>query len=76
MSFKKDVLEKLSKIESQLAVNNKILETHERRSTNLEERVKPLEDSHIFFNKMAKVVSGLVALCAGIAAIYRYLLLK
>lgn len=73
MAFKKDVIEKLGKIESQLAVNNKILETHEQRSTDLHLRLKPLEDSHIFFNKLSKAIIALVGIIASIAAVYSYL---
>lgn len=76
MGFKKDVLDKLGKIESQLAVNNKILETHERRSTNLEERVIPLEQSHLFFNKLSKGMMALLGIIASCAAAYHYLLSK
>lgn len=74
MSFKKDVIQSLSKIEQQLAVNTEILDQHHKRSTMLEERVKPLEDGQMFFNKLVKVFMGLVTVTAGIAAAYKYLL--
>lgn len=81
--FKKEVMEKLSSIEFkvheiavQQGVNNKILEEHHRRSTNLEERVKPLEQSQVFFNKLAKTLLAVLAILASSATIYHYLLSK
>jgi len=83
MSFKKEVIEKLTSIEMkvheqaiQLGLNNRILDEHHKRSLNLEERVKPLEQSHVFFNKMSKVLLTVVGVLASIASIYRYLLSK
>ncbi len=73
MSFKKEVMEKLVKIEVQLGVNTEVLAEHQRRSTNLEERVKPLESSHVFFNKLAKAIIAFIAVIASIASIYSYL---
>lgn len=73
MSFKKEVIDRLGKIEQNMVINNQILAEHHRRSTNLEERVKPLEDSHIFFNKFAKIMAGIFSIVVGLAATYHYL---
>lgn len=80
MSFKKEVIDKLGSIESkqiehtvQLAVNNKILEDHTRRSTNLEARVLPIEQHVMFINKSMKVGMGLITVFATILAILRHL---
>ncbi len=87
MAFKKEVLDKLISIEEkahgiamkvheqtiQLSVNNKILDEHHKRSTHLEERIKPIEDSQIFFNKLAKALIACMGVLASAAAIYHYL---
>lgn len=66
MGFKKEVMDQLTKIEVQLGVNNTILAEHHKRSLMLEERITPLEHSHIFTTKLLK---GLVSLLAAVAAI-------
>lgn len=73
MSFKKEVVDKLVKIEIQLGVNNRILDEHHKRSTLMEERIKPLEASHVFFNKLSKAIIAFIAIIASIASIYSYL---
>lgn len=80
MSFKRDVLDKLDRIESKiteqainLAINNKVLDEHHKRSTHLEERVKPLEQSHVFTSKLLKAAMGLIALVAACASAYHYI---
>lgn len=73
MGFKKDVIVKLEKLTVEVALNNKILTDHHVRTSQIEARVVPLEASHIFFNKLAKAIMGLVTLIGGIAAIYKYL---
>lgn len=83
MGFKKEVLEKLDKIESKLveqsvnlALNNSVLTEHHKRSTQLEARVAPLESSHVFVNKLSKAIAAIIAMTAGIAASYHYFLSK
>lgn len=76
MSFKKDVIHRLDKINVELALNTKTLVDHHVRTSNIEARVVPLEHSHLFFNKLAKAVAGLIATGAGLAAIAHYLLTK
>lgn len=76
MAFKKEVIEKLDKINIELALNTRTLEEHHVRSSNLESRVKPLEESHVFFNKLAKALMAIVSICAGIAAILKFLVFK
>jgi len=41
------------------AVNNQTLIEHERRSTNLEERFKPIEADHIYLSRLGKTLMGL-----------------
>ncbi len=80
MDFEKIVLDKLDKIENkqvehtiELAKNTVILLEHHVRSSNLEARFKPLEASHIFWEKMARVVavgSTVITVLAGILTLY------
>lgn len=58
----KDVKDSVLKVTVQQAVDHTILKDHERRSTNLEERVKPLED-------MANFVRWLIAALVALGAI-------
>lgn len=83
MSFKREVLEKLDKIESRiteqvvnLALNTKVLDEHHKRSTQLEERVKPLEQSHLFTSKLLKAAMSTVAIVAACASAYHYIFTK
>ncbi len=73
MGFKKEVLTKLSAIDTQLALNNQILGEHHKRSTQLEARVAPLEHAHIFTNKLLKMLLSLTALIAALASAYHYI---
>lgn len=72
MTFQKDVLGRLEKISIQLAVNTKILDEHQRRSTQLEERFKPIEEHVVFVNKLAKIIAATAALGASFAGIIGY----
>lgn len=72
MSFQKEVITKLEKINVQLAINTRILDEHQKRSTQMEERFKPVEDHVIFVNKLAKIVTATAALGASFAGIYGY----
>lgn len=72
MSFKKEVILRLEKIDQNLVINNHILDEHQKRSTQLEARVVPLEQSHIFVNKLAKVLVGLATLGAGLVSILHF----
>lgn len=47
------------------AVHNQILSEHQRRSTQLEERFKPIEGAYVFASKAAILV-GLLATVAGL----------
>ncbi len=62
MDFNKIVLAKLDKIEEnqtahtvQLAINTQVLTEHHKRSTNLEERLEPIEDHVKFLWKLGKI---------------------
>lgn len=83
MSFQKDILVRLDKIDDrltaqtiQLELQNKELTEHTRRSTHLESRVIPLEQSHVFWNKLSKTVLTLIATGAACATMYRYFFSK
>lgn len=83
MSFKRDVMNKLeiltleqSKHNTILDLNTKILDEHQRRSTNLEARILPLENQSVFINKLAKVTLSTAALVAALASAYHYLFMK
>lgn len=52
----KEVRKDIQELVKQGAIMNETLIEHERRSTNLETRVKPLEDIHIFFSKAGAVI--------------------
>lgn len=73
MAFKKEVLDRLDKMTIELAVNTKVLKDHHVRTSQLEARVVPLENSHLFFNKLAKSLMAIVTVGAGLAATYHYL---
>ena len=73
MSFKEDVRQNLTEIKVELGKMNVELREHTRRSTNLEERVVPLESSHIFWNKLSKTIAAIVALLSAAATIYNYI---
>jgi hypothetical protein len=84
MSFKKEVIKRLDRIDSHLSdqdkiitshtvemrVYNKELADHTKRSTMLEERFKPIEDIQIFWNKFTKVALAVVSVVATVATIY------
>lgn len=58
----------------EMAVNNHILAEHERRSTNLETRMEPIEDSYKFTNRIVTVFlsgGGIVSLIAVIDLAWR-----
>ena len=74
--FKTKVVESLARIEVRLDHNTTILDEHHKRSTQLEERIKPLEDSQIFFNKLSKVIMGAGGAVAALASAYHYLFTK
>lgn len=76
MSFKKEVIERLDKITIELAINTKVLSDHHVRTSQIEARVVPLEQSHVFFNKLAKAIMGLVTIGASMTAILHYLVFK
>lgn len=74
--FKTKVTESLARIEVRLEQNTKILDEHHKRSTQLEERIKPLEDNQIFFNKLSKVIMGIAGAIAALMSAYNYLFPK
>ena len=73
MSFRRDVRQSLTDIKVELGKMNTELKDHTRRSTNLEERVKPLEESHVFFNKLAKSIAAIVTVLAAGVTVLHYI---
>lgn len=51
--------EKLGRVDVTLALNTQSLIEHTRRTANLEDRVEPLEKSHMLFVAMAKICIAL-----------------
>jgi len=83
MGFKKEIITKLDKIETtvnvqsqQLAIYNHELQDHTKRSLLLEERIQPLEQSHLFWNKLSKAIISIMALLAASATVYHYYFFK
>lgn len=72
MSFKKDVRDSLTEIKVELGKNTIVLNEHHVRSSNLEARMKPVEDHVIFISRFTKVVAGLAALGAASATIFHF----
>jgi hypothetical protein len=79
-----DVLSKLESIDDKIntlikqgAIHNHILAEHEKRSTQLETRLTPIEDDLKFRNKMYQILLGSgggIALMGLIITIYKHLL--
>ena len=90
MGFKRDVIEKLDKVQekqnvhtTELALYNQLLKEHMRRTDIAEknidlvkERVAPIEQHVLFINKASKWIISVVALIASASAAYHYLFLK
>jgi hypothetical protein len=55
------------------AINTTTLVEHERRSTNLEARIKPLEDEYTFITRFGKTILGLGAVFTIIRSVYELL---
>ena len=53
------------------AIHNEILAQHERRSTNLEDRFKPVEETYVFLSKFAGILIGLCSVSGAILGLYK-----
>lgn len=53
------------------AVHNQILAEHEKRSTSLETRIVPLEDTHKFTHRLYSFIIGLGAVSGALLAIVK-----
>lgn len=65
----KEIKEHVIELVKQGAIHNQVLIEHERRSTNLETRIKPLESDHIFVAKACKgviILGGLIGVLKAI----------
>lgn len=76
MDLTKLILEKLDKIDEkqtehtvQLAINSQILAEHHKRSTMLEERMKPIENHVVYIRKTLKMLGAIIATATSIAGI-------
>lgn len=81
MGFKQDVIIRLDKLAERqeehtitLAKNTIILTDHHVRSSQLESRVKPIENHVIVVNGIVKVAITIIATIASLGAAYHYLL--
>jgi hypothetical protein len=67
--FTEEVIVRLTKIESHLDRNTEVLNEHHKRSTQLEERFKPVEDHVEFLRKLGKFVIAIAAFGASVAGV-------
>lgn len=56
---------------AQGAVHNEILSTHEKRSTNLEDRFEPIEKDYIFKSRLFTSILSTLGVVATLATIYK-----
>jgi len=80
MDFEQVVLDKLDKIESkqvehtvELARNTLVLTDHHVRTSNLEARIRPIENHKHFIDMLTKAIIAVVSTAAAGAALYHYL---
>lgn len=72
----KEIKSVVNRLSEQAAVHNHILNEHHKRSTNLEQSVKPLQLDYAFRTKLWSIFlgsSGLTALAAIVIAVLSYL---
>lgn len=72
MSFKDEVRASLTEIKVEIAKNTQVLTEHHVRSSNLEARIKPIENHVILVNSLVKIVLSLAACGAAVATIVHY----
>lgn len=68
----KDVQIEVRELTKQGAIHNQILKEHEKRSTQLEHRVDPLERDREFRAKLYSTILGLGALAAAVLSILKF----
>lgn len=66
MSFQREIVDRLGRIDVQLGIYNHELMEHVKRSTMLEERMIPVEKHVDFISKLAKLVLAVVTAGAAI----------
>jgi hypothetical protein len=69
----KETRQLLTELLKQSAIHNEILAQHERRSTNLEDRFKPVEETYVFLSKFAGVLVGLCGISSAVLGLYKIL---
>ena len=65
-----NIKDQLHEIDKKQAIHNEILEEHQRRSTQLEERMKPVEDHVKFIHGFMKYTTGIATFVGTVVAIY------
>lgn len=68
----KEVKAEVLELVKQGAIHNQILYEHERRSTNLETRIIPIEDSHKFMRKLYMLSVGILGLTGSVIGIIKF----
>lgn len=69
----KDISVDIRDLVKQGAIHNEVLKEHEKRSTQLEHRVDPLEKDKEFRNKLYSTVLGMGALAASILSVLKFI---
>lgn len=73
LSRVKDMQTDIRELVKQGAIHNQTLIEHERRSTNLESRITPLESDKLFQHKLYSSILGLGALSTALVSIVKLL---
>lgn len=69
----KDLSSDIKELIKQGAIQNEVLKEHEKRSTQLEHRVDPLEKDKEFRAKLYSTILGLGALAAAVLSILKFI---
>lgn len=73
MSFKKEVLNSLTEIKIEIAKNTTVLNEHHVRASQIESRIKPIENHVLLINSITKIFIALVGAGAAICSILHYI---
>lgn len=69
----KEIKSHVIELVKQSAIHNQILSEHEKRSTSLETRLKPIEDTYVFIAKLAGTMMVMIPVAAAVFEIIEYL---
>lgn len=67
----KEIKDKQSEHTVQLKINTHVLNEHHVRASQLESRLKPIEEHVVFQRRLLKTLTALIAVLAGIATIVK-----